>query len=53
MADIKSVAGTYVLNRTLSRGTKIAKEDYVYVRYVEDIKGIEVSTGKRRIARCD
>ena len=36
------MAGTYALNRTLSRGTKVPKEDYVYVRYVEDIKGIEV-----------
>jgi CubicO group peptidase (beta-lactamase class C family) len=48
MADIKSVTGTYVLNRTLSRGIKIAKEDYVYVRYVEDIKGIEVEYWQTR-----
>jgi CubicO group peptidase (beta-lactamase class C family) len=42
IADVKSLAGTYVLDRNLSRGVKIPKEDYVYVRYVDDIKGIEV-----------
>ncbi len=41
-ANIKSLAGTYVLNRNLSRGVKIPPQDYVFVRYVEDIKGIEV-----------
>jgi CubicO group peptidase (beta-lactamase class C family) len=43
MADIESVTGTYVLNRTLSRGIGIPKEEYVYVRYVNEIKGIEVA----------
>jgi CubicO group peptidase (beta-lactamase class C family) len=41
-AEIKSLAGTYVSDRTLSYGGKISREDYVYVRYLEDIKGIEV-----------
>ncbi|HWH71507.1 MAG TPA: serine hydrolase domain-containing protein [Candidatus Sulfotelmatobacter sp.] len=42
MSDIQSLVGTYVPDRTLSRGLKLSKEDYVYVRYAEDIKGIEV-----------
>jgi len=42
IADIKCLAGTYVSDRSLSYGVKISKEDYVYVRYLEDIKGIEV-----------
>jgi CubicO group peptidase (beta-lactamase class C family) len=42
MADIQSLVGTYVLDRTLSFGVKLSKEDYVHVRYAEDIKGIEV-----------
>jgi CubicO group peptidase (beta-lactamase class C family) len=43
MADIQSIVGTYVLDRTLSRDITPSKEDYVYVRYVKDIKGIEVN----------
>ncbi|MFO1513491.1 MAG: serine hydrolase domain-containing protein [Verrucomicrobiota bacterium] len=43
VGDIKSLAGTYVLNRTLSYGFEITKEDQVQVRYMEDIKGVEVA----------
>lgn len=42
LAEIRSLTGTYVPDRTLSRGTKIPKEEYVYVRYIKDINGIEV-----------
>lgn len=42
IANIKSLEGTYVLSRRLSRGTELSKEDYVHVRYVEEIKGIEM-----------
>ncbi len=48
MADIQSVVGTYVLDRTLSYGIKISKEDYVYIRSVKDIKGIEVEYWQTR-----
>jgi hypothetical protein len=41
-ADIQSLTGTYVLNRTLSEGTKIPSEGYIYVRPAAGIKGIEV-----------
>jgi hypothetical protein len=46
ITDIKSLAGNYVAGRRLSRGTKLSDEDYVHVRYVEEIKGIEVAYGK-------
>jgi CubicO group peptidase (beta-lactamase class C family) len=42
VADIQSVVGTYVPDRWLSYGFKLSKNDYVHVRYVEDIRGIEV-----------
>jgi CubicO group peptidase (beta-lactamase class C family) len=42
MADIQSVVGTYVLDRTLSLGIKPSKEDYIHIRYAENIRGIEV-----------
>ncbi|HVU27204.1 MAG TPA: serine hydrolase domain-containing protein [Verrucomicrobiae bacterium] len=48
MADVKSLAGTYVLDRTLSRGVKLSEQDYVNIRYVEDIKGIEVKYWQNR-----
>ena len=48
MADAKLLTGTYVLDRTLSRGVKLSKEDYVNIRYVEDIKGIEVKYWQNR-----
>ena len=48
MADIQSVVGTYVLDRTFFYGIKISKEDYVYVRSVKDIKGIEVEYWQTR-----
>jgi CubicO group peptidase (beta-lactamase class C family) len=48
MADAKLLAGTYVLDRNLSRGVKIPKEDCVYVRYVEGFKGIEVEYWQTR-----
>ncbi len=42
LAELQSITGTYVLDRTLSRGTKIPKEEYVFVRCAKDINGIEV-----------
>jgi len=48
IADIKSLEGTYVLSRRLSRGTKLSEEDYVHVRYVQENKGIEVKYWQTR-----
>jgi CubicO group peptidase (beta-lactamase class C family) len=48
ITDIKSLEGTYVLSRRLSRGTKLSREDYAYVRYVEEIKGIELEDWQTR-----
>jgi len=42
VADIKSIVGTYVPDRWVSYGFKLSKNDFVHVRYVEDIKGIDV-----------
>lgn len=42
IADAKSLAGTYVLDRTLSRGVKIPEEECIDVKYVENPKGIDV-----------
>jgi CubicO group peptidase (beta-lactamase class C family) len=48
IANIKSLAGTYVSGRRLSRGTKLSEEDYVHVRYVDEIKGVEVNNWQTR-----
>lgn len=48
IANIESLEGTYVLSRDLSRKRKLSEEDYVHVRYVEEIKGIEVAYWQTR-----
>jgi CubicO group peptidase (beta-lactamase class C family) len=48
VADIKSLEGTYVLSRILSRRTKLSEEHYVHVRHVKEIKGIEVDYWQTR-----
>jgi CubicO group peptidase (beta-lactamase class C family) len=48
VTKIKSLVGTYVLNRTISYGFKTDKQDLVHVRYAEDIKGIEVEYWQTR-----
>lgn len=48
IVNMKSLEGTYVQSRRLSRETKLSAEDYVHVRYVEEIKGIEVEYWQTR-----
>jgi hypothetical protein len=41
-AHLRSLTGTYVAGRNLSRGRPIDPKEHVYVRYLKDLNGIEV-----------
>lgn len=49
-AHLQSLTGTYVPGRDLSRGSPIAKHKHLYVRYLEDLNGIELMHATRRNA---
>lgn len=48
IADMKSLAGIYVLGRPLSCRIKLSEKDYVHVQYAEEIKGIEIKYWQNR-----
>jgi CubicO group peptidase (beta-lactamase class C family) len=46
--QIKSLAGTYVCGRDLSRGRSIATNQHIYVRYLKELNGIEVMHARHK-----
>ena len=46
-AHLQSLCGTYVSGRELSRGRAVAKNQHLYVRYLADLKGIELMHATR------